>query len=98
MATAEAVTAGPITSVLDLGLVSGTLSGFGPGDVAVSTMVAGSSDLNVRVGQTLATHLADGTPYRARVTAIYSRSLGFGDVLVPAGASGGGHRGHRQHR
>lgn len=92
-AVAETVTPGPIGSVLDLGVVAGSLGGFGPGDIALSTLMAGQADLDVHVGQTVMTHLADGTPYRARVTAIYSRSQGFGDVLIPAGAGGGGHLG-----
>jgi putative ABC transport system permease protein len=39
------------------------------------------------------TYLADGTVYRARVAAIYSRALGFADVVVPSGAAGGSHLG-----
>ncbi len=38
-------------------------------------------------------HLAEGSIYRAKVSAIFSRSLGFADVLVPTGAAGGGHLG-----
>lgn len=89
----EAVTPGPVTSLLHLGVTAGSLSGFGPGDVALSQLVAGPGAMNVRVGQVVTVHLADGTPYRATVTAVYSRALGFATVLVPTGAAGGGHLG-----
>ena len=49
--------------------------------------------MDVHLGQTITTYLADGTTYRAKITAIFSRSAGFADVLVPTGASGGGHLG-----
>lgn len=89
----EAVTSGPLSSVLDLDVMSGSLRNFAPGDIAISQFVAGSGAMGVRVGDVITSYLADGTPYRATVTAIYTRSLGFGDVLVPAAASGGGHLG-----
>jgi putative ABC transport system permease protein len=92
-APAEAVTPGPIGSLLHLDVVSGSLARFGRGDIALSALVAGEGAMNVRVGQVISTDLADGTRYRAKVTAIYSRSLGFADVIVPATAAGGGHLG-----
>lgn len=92
-ASAEAVTPGPLTSMLRLKVISGSLSHFVPGDVGISRLLAGNGAVGVHVGQTVMTHLADGTPYRAKVTAIFSRSAGFADVLVPSGAAGGGHLG-----
>jgi len=86
-ASAEAVTPGPLDSLLHLDVVSGSLAHFGPGDVAVSNLV------KAHVGEMITACLADGTPYRAKITAIYSRSLGFADVLVPTSAAGGGHLG-----
>jgi putative ABC transport system permease protein len=80
----EAVSGGSLGSVLDLGVVSGSLARFGPGDVAVSTEEAGGGAMSTHVGKVITVYLADGTPYRARVSAIYSRGLGFGDVLIPA--------------
>jgi putative ABC transport system permease protein len=85
----EVVTPGPLASVLDLGLTSGSLRNFGPGDVAVSQQEAASGVMGVRVGQLVTVYLPDGAPYRARVTAIYRRSLGFADVIVPAAAASG---------
>ena len=98
LAAGEAITpgsspAGLLTTVLDLKVISGSLNRFGPGDIALSQAIAGSGDIGTRVGQTITTYLADGTAYRARVSAIYFRSLGFADVLVPASAAGGGHLG-----
>jgi putative ABC transport system permease protein len=92
-AQAEAVTTGPLSDVLDLRLVAGSLAHFRPGDIALSNFAVGSGAVNTRVGQHLITYLADGTRYRATVVAIFSQSLGFADVLVPAGAAGGGHLG-----
>jgi putative ABC transport system permease protein len=89
--TAEAVSPGPLGSLLRLAVRAGSLSGFGPGDIALSQTVA--SSLGVRAGRTVSAYLADGTPYPARVAAIYSRSLGFADAIVPAAAGGGGHLG-----
>jgi len=88
---AEAVTPGPLPAVLSLAVTSGSLQRFGPGDIALSQpAVAGTS---LRVGQTVMTYLADGTPYPAKITAVFSRSLGFADAVVPAAAAGGGHLG-----
>jgi putative ABC transport system permease protein len=92
-ALAEAVTPGRLGAVLNLPVTSGSLYGFGPGDIALSRAITGALAVEAKVGDTITTYLADGTAYRARVTAIYSRSLGFADVVVPAGADGGGHLG-----
>lgn len=91
--TGDAVTPGRLSSVLRLHVTSGSLAGFGPGDIALSQLVAGQGAMNTRVGRTITSYLADGTRYQAKVTAIFSRSLGFADVIVPASAAGGGHLG-----
>jgi putative ABC transport system permease protein len=88
--TAEAVTPGPLSALLRLSVTSGSLRGFGPGDIALST---GAAEGGPRVGQTVTTYLADGAQYTAKVTAIFSRSLGFADALIPWAAAGGGHLG-----
>lgn len=92
-AAGEAVTGGPLSAVLDLKVISGSLNSFGPGDIALSRLETGKSAVDVQVGQAITAYLPDGTPYRAKVTAIYDRSLGFGDVIIPANAAGGGHLG-----
>ena len=87
--TGEVVSTGSLGSVLDLGVVSGSLARFGPGDVALSTEEAGSGAMSTHVGKVITVYLADGTPYRAKVSAVYSRALGFGDVVIPAAAAAG---------
>jgi hypothetical protein len=71
----------------------GDLRDFGPCDIALSKLVTGKDAVDTHVGQTITTYLANGTPYRAKVTVIYARSLGFGDVIIPAAAGAGGHLG-----
>ena len=92
-ASGEAVTPGPLAEVLSLPVMAGSLAHFRPGDIALSNMIAGNGGLNAHVGERITSYLTDGTRYRATVTAIYSRSVGFGDVLIPAAAAGGGHLG-----
>ena len=71
-ALAEAVTPGSLGAVLNLPVTSGTLGGFGPGDIALSKAITGTLAVTAKVGDTITTYLADGTAYRARVAAIYS--------------------------
>jgi putative ABC transport system permease protein len=81
----EAVAGGPLGQVLDLAVTSGRLTALQPGQIAVSTLEAGA--LGVHVGSRATVYLPDGTPYLATVSAIYSRSLAAGDVLIPAAAA-----------
>ncbi|GAA2206023.1 FtsX-like permease family protein [Nonomuraea monospora] len=76
---AQAVTYDPRT--LDLGVVSGTMDGFGPGSVAISSTAAAHLDL--RPGDRARLTLGDGTPATLKVAAVYSRGLGFGAVTLP---------------
>jgi putative ABC transport system permease protein len=85
----EAVTGGPLGPLLDLGVTSGSAAAPRPGQIAVSALEAGSSALNVRVGSPVTVYLPDGTPYRATVSAVYSRSLALGDLLIPASVAAG---------
>jgi putative ABC transport system permease protein len=80
----EAVTGGPLGRLLDLGVTSGSAAAPRPGQIAVSALEAGSTALNVRTGSKITVYLPDGTPYHATVSAIYSRSLASGDLLLPA--------------
>ena len=86
---AEAVSAGQIGQVLDLGVAGGSLSGLKPGQIAISTLEASSGVMGTGVGATITVYLPDGTPYRATVTAIYHRSLALGDLLIPASVADG---------
>jgi putative ABC transport system permease protein len=87
--TGEVVAGGPLPSVLDLGVTAGSLRSFGPGDIAVSQQEAAGGEMGVRVGDRITVHLPDGARYRARVAAIYRRSVGFADVMIPAAAAAG---------
>jgi putative ABC transport system permease protein len=49
---------------------------------------AGNGAVDAHIGEEITAYLADGRPYRATVTAIYSRSFGFGDVIIPSAAAG----------
>jgi putative ABC transport system permease protein len=90
----EAVTSGPLGRVLDLGVTSGSRAAPRPGQIAVSALEAGSGALNVHTGSRITMYLPDGTPYHATVSAIYSRSLSIGDLLIPASVAAG-HTGTR---
>jgi putative ABC transport system permease protein len=85
----EAVAGGPLSQVMNLGVTAGSLSALRPGQIAVSTLEAGSDELHVHTGSVLTVWLPDGTPYRATVSAIYSRSLAAGDLLIPAAVAAG---------
>jgi putative ABC transport system permease protein len=85
----EAVSGGSLPGVLNLHVTSGSLRRLKPGQIAVSAVEAGRGEMGVHVGDTIRAWLPDGSVYRARVSAIYSRSFGFADVLVPASAVAG---------
>ena len=85
----EAVSAGQLGQLLDLGVSSGDLSRLRPGQVAVSAVEASSGLMGAHLGSTVTVYLPDGTPYRAVVSAVYQRSLAFGDVIIPAAAADG---------
>jgi putative ABC transport system permease protein len=85
----EAVAGGPLTQVMDLAVTSGSLASLRPGQIAVSALEASSGVMGVHVGSRVTVYLPDGTPYRATVSAVYSRSLAAGEVLIPAQALAG---------
>jgi putative ABC transport system permease protein len=45
--------------------------------------------MGVHVGSRVTVYLPDGTPYRATVSAVYTRSLASGDLLIPAAVAAG---------
>ncbi|MEU6425866.1 FtsX-like permease family protein [Microbispora sp. NPDC046973] len=71
----------PIGQAVDLGVVSGSLDGFGAGSAALSESAA--ERLGLSVGDALRLTLGDGTPAELKVVAVYSRGLGFGDLTLP---------------
>ncbi len=84
-----AISGGSLDRVLDMGVVSGNLTGLRKGQVAVSAVEASSGVMGVHLGSRITVYLPDGTPYPATVSAIYSRSLALGDVLIPASVAAG---------
>ncbi|MEV4459632.1 FtsX-like permease family protein [Microbispora sp. NPDC049633] len=71
----------PLGQAVDLGVVSGSLDGFGARSAALSESAA--SRLGLSVGESIRFTLGDGTPAELKVAAIYSRGLGFGDLTLP---------------
>jgi putative ABC transport system permease protein len=78
-----------LARVLDMSVVAGQLNTLRPGQVAVSEIEAATGTLGVRLGSRVTVYLPDGTPYRATVSAIYSRALPLGDLLIPASVAAG---------
>jgi putative ABC transport system permease protein len=85
----EAVAGGPLGRVLDLGVTSGRLTELRPGQLAVSKLESDPGAMGVHVGSRVTVYLPDGTPYRATVSAVYTRSLASGDLLIPAAVAAG---------
>jgi putative ABC transport system permease protein len=71
----------PAPGTLDLGVQSGSLTSLAGDTIAVSSTLAG--DAHLRVGAILHARLADLTPALLRVGAIYQRSAGLADILLP---------------
>ncbi|QAY58572.1 ABC transporter permease [Microbacterium protaetiae] len=68
-------------STMDLGVVAGSLTSLsGEQTVALSTDAAQAA--GVAVGGTVRGHLGDGAEITAKVVAVYTRGLGFGDVTM----------------
>ncbi len=92
---AQGVGSGGLSRTIDPGVRAGSLDaldaghalrpdGAGSGGelpVAVSTTAA--QHLHARLGQAMPLALGDGSLVHVRVTAIYRRGLGFGDLLLP---------------
>jgi putative ABC transport system permease protein len=66
---------------LDLDVRAGSLQAVRGDGIAVSETLADEGD--VRLGQVLNARLADATPTRLRVMAVYRRANGLGDVVLP---------------
>ena len=77
---AKAIEPAQAESTLDLGVTQGRITDVGPGSMAVSELAASTNGW--KLGETASLWLADGTPAKLRVAAIYRRGLGFGDVIL----------------
>jgi putative ABC transport system permease protein len=78
---ARAVDAETLPAVIDLGLASGSLKDLHGAALAVAADDA--RDFGWHVGERVHLWLGDGTPVTARVAAIFTRPLGFGDIVLP---------------
>jgi putative ABC transport system permease protein len=78
---AAGLTAGDVREVLDLDVQSGSLRQLNTGTVAISENMADQT--NARLGNTLTFRLGDGHEASAQVIAVFSRSVGFADVVLP---------------
>ncbi|WP_206507322.1 FtsX-like permease family protein [Streptomyces chrestomyceticus] len=78
---AQAVTDGPLDAVLDLGITHGSMRHPGPRDIALSADLAQRA--HVGVGDTVTLSMEDDRPEKARVAAVYTRSRGFGEAVLP---------------
>lgn len=84
---AQGVTPAGLTRTWDPRVTGGTLAGFGDGDAAVSELAA--EQLGLKPGSPLKLTLGDGTAVTLKVTAVYARGLGFGDLTLPHGLVAG---------
>ncbi|MGW7067980.1 FtsX-like permease family protein [Streptomyces sp. NPDC054855] len=77
---AQGVSTAGLTRTWDPDVTAGSLRGFGAGSVAVSELAA--DQLGLRPGSSLKLTLGDGTKTRLKVSAVYARGLGFGDLTM----------------
>ncbi|MFG1608843.1 FtsX-like permease family protein [Actinoplanes sp. NPDC049265] len=78
--SAQAVDPATAPATIDPGVTEGSLAAVGPDSMAVSAMQASSNSW--KIGDRPQIWLADGTPVKLRVAAIYTRGLAFGDVIL----------------
>jgi len=78
---AQAVTPGRLSDVLDLGIVEGQVTALRADEVMLSEDAAAS--MSTDVGEQVVMRLGDGISVAPTVVAVYKRSLGFGDVVMP---------------
>ncbi|GGO37976.1 FtsX-like permease family protein [Streptomyces lasiicapitis] len=77
---AQGVTPAGLSRTWDPDVTAGSLTSFGAGDVAISEVAA--DQLHLKPGSSLKLTLGDGTPTTLKVTAVYARGLGFGDLTM----------------
>jgi putative ABC transport system permease protein len=80
--TTEGVDISALPGTVNLGAISGSLTGLRGDTVAVDTVTA--NDLHLQVGRKFHGWFGDGTPVTLRVVAIYQRGLGFANLTLPA--------------
>ncbi len=76
--SALGLTPAGVTSTLDPDVTAGSLARLGGGTIAMSAL----AEQGRHIGDTVQLTLGDGTKTHARLVAVYSRGLGFGDTLL----------------
>jgi putative ABC transport system permease protein len=84
---ARAVDASTLSGAIDLGVVSGWLGDLHGRSLAVSSDDA--QQLGWKIGDRVNIQLGDGTPAALRVAAIFTRPLGFGEIVLPRALAAG---------
>lgn len=78
---AQGVSSRGLPLTLDPEVTSGSLATMNGGTAALSDLAARTR--NARVGESVTVTLGDGVKKHLKVSAIYERGLGFGDLLLP---------------
>ena len=78
---AKAVAGDSLEGLLELGVTRGSLGSLRKGEVALSEDAA--AGLDAKLGKPVHLRLGDGVVHEPTVVAIYQRSLGFAEVLLP---------------
>ncbi|HWS36230.1 MAG TPA: ABC transporter permease [Actinoplanes sp.] len=78
---ARGLTGDRLPETLDLGVADGDVTALRTGTVILSRTAADT--LGLGLGDHAGLRLGDGTPITPEVVAIHTRSLGFGDVILP---------------
>jgi putative ABC transport system permease protein len=79
--TAQGIDTTGLAHTMDLGVVSGDLTGLHGDTAAIGRLSADA--LHLRVGSVFHGWFPDGVPMAVRVVAVYSRGLGFAEVTLP---------------
>ncbi|MFF9350148.1 FtsX-like permease family protein [Streptomyces sp. NPDC014734] len=79
--SAQGVSSRDLTRTVDPGVTSGTLATMSGDTVALSDLAARTR--HARLQDRVTVTLGDGAKKELKVSAIYERGLGFGDVLLP---------------
>ena len=78
---AKVVVGGSLEGLLDLGVTRGSLTELGKDEVALSADAA--AGLDAEVGEPVHLRLGDGAVHEPVVVAVYEKSIGFADAVLP---------------
>ena len=84
---AKVVVGDSLVDLLDLGVTEGSLTTLGEDEVALSEDAA--AGLDAELDEPVRLRLGDGAEHQPRLVAVYERSLGFADAVLPWAAVDG---------